>query len=119
ADAAALERAILGLRPTRERITLEATGGFRRPPMEETPANRALWHTARAAAQALGMSVEQARVGGGSDGNLTSPLVATLDGLGAVGDGAHADHENVVIAALPERAALLAALLMMPPGGAT
>jgi glutamate carboxypeptidase len=115
ADAREIEDAITGLRPTRDRITIEVTGGFRRPPMERTEANRRLWRRAREAAERLGIPVEQAQVGGASDGNFTSPLTATLDGLGAVGDGAHADHEHVVIDAMPARAALLAALLMTPP----
>jgi glutamate carboxypeptidase len=115
ADAMEIERAITGLRPTRDRITIEVSGGFRRPPMERTEANRRLWLRAREAAEALDLPIEQAQVGGASDGNFTSPLAATLDGLGAVGDGAHADHEHVIVDAMPRRAALLATLLMIPP----
>jgi glutamate carboxypeptidase len=115
ADADELERAITGLRPTQDRITIEVTGGFRRPPMERTGANRRLWERAQRAAQALGLEIGEAQVGGASDGNFTSPLTATLDGLGAVGDGAHADHEHLIVDAMPERAALLAVLLMEPP----
>jgi glutamate carboxypeptidase len=115
ADATEIERAITGLRPTQDRITIEVSGGFRRPPMERTEANRRLWSRAREAAGALGLPIEQAQVGGASDGNFTSPLAATLDGLGAVGDGAHADHEHVIVDAMPNRAALLATLLMTPP----
>lgn len=113
-DAEAVERAILGLEPTRDRIEIEVTGGFGRPPMEKTPGNEALWGQARAAAKAIGIEIGEAQVGGASDGNLTSPLAPTLDGLGAVGDGAHADHEHLVVEKMPERAALLAALLMSP-----
>lgn len=113
-DAVAVERAILGLEPTRDRIEIEVTGGFGRPPMEKTPGNEALWEQARAAAEALGIVVDEAQVGGASDGNLTSPLVPTLDGLGAVGDGAHADHEHLVVDRMHERAALLAALMLSP-----
>lgn len=115
ADAEEIERAITGLRPTQDRITLEVSGGFRRPPMERTEANRRLWRRAQEAAELLGVPIDEAQVGGASDGNFTSPLAATLDGLGAVGDGAHADHEHVVVDAMPQRAALLAALLMTPP----
>jgi glutamate carboxypeptidase len=114
ADADAVERAILGLEPTRDRIEIEVTGGFGRPPMEKTPGNEALWERARATAMALGIEIDEAQVGGASDGNLTSLLAPTLDGLGAVGDGAHADHEHLVVEKMPERAALLAALLASP-----
>ena len=113
-DAAAVERAILGLQPTRDRIEIEVTGGFGRPPMEKTPGNEALWMQARATAETLGIEIGEAQVGGASDGNLTSPLAPTLDGLGAVGDGAHADHEHLIVEKMPERAALLAALLVSP-----
>ena len=113
-DAAALEQAILGLQPTRDRIEIEVTGGFGRPPMERTPGNAALWEKARRAATGLGVEIGEAQVGGASDGNLTSPLAPTLDGLGAVGDGAHADHEHLIVEKMPERAALLAALLVSP-----
>ena len=113
-DAEAVERAILGLQPTRDRIEIEVTGGFGRPPMEKTPGNQALWLKARKAAAELGIEIGEAQVGGASDGNLTSPLAPTLDGLGAVGDGAHADHEHLIIEKMPERAALLTALLVSP-----
>jgi glutamate carboxypeptidase len=113
-DAEAVERAILGLEPTRDRIEIEVTGGFGRPPMEKTPGNEELWEKARATAMVLGIEIDEAQVGGASDGNLTSLLAPTLDGLGAVGDGAHADHEHLVVEKMPERAALLAALLASP-----
>lgn len=114
-DAARVEEAIRGLTPTRDQITLDVEGGFRRPPMEKTPGNRALWAAAQEAASALGFEIGEAQVGGASDGNLTSPLIPTIDGLGAVGDGAHADHEHLVIEKVPQRAALLAILLAGPP----
>jgi glutamate carboxypeptidase len=114
ADAEAVQRAILGLEPTRDRIEIEVTGGFGRPPMEKTPGNEELWEKARATAMVLGIEIDEAQVGGASDGNLTSLLAPTLDGLGAVGDGAHADHEHLVVEKMPERAALLAALLASP-----
>jgi len=114
-DAARVEEAIRGLQPTRDQISLDVEGGFRRPPMERTPGNRALWVAARDAAKALGFELGEAQVGGASDGNLTSPLIPTLDGLGAVGDGAHADHEHLIVEKVPERAALLAMLLASPP----
>ena len=114
ADARAVDAAIRALRPTREDVTLAVEGGFGRPPMEATARNVALFETARGLAAELGFAVEAASVGGGSDGNFTSLVTATLDGLGALGDGAHAESEHVVVPRLPERAALLALLLASP-----
>jgi glutamate carboxypeptidase len=114
ADARAVDAAIRALRPTREDVVLAVDGGFGRPPMEATERNLALFEQARGLAAELGLAVEPASVGGGSDGNFTSLVTATLDGLGAVGDGAHADNEHVVVSRLPERAALLALLLASP-----
>lgn len=114
ADAERLERAVRGLPPPLEGTTLEMTGGFDRPPLERTPRNAALWELARATGAEMGLALEETAVGGGSDGNLTSLHTATLDGLGPVGDGAHARHEHVVISKMVERSALLAALLMKP-----
>ena len=82
--------------------------------MEATARNRELWQRARAHAASLGIALEQAAVGGASDGNTTSLHTATLDGLGAVGDGAHAHHEHVLLDAMAERAALLALLVARP-----
>jgi glutamate carboxypeptidase len=112
-----LERAIRSLRPTRPGLTMHIDGSFERPPMPRTERNRALSRRARALARELGLAVAEApMVGGGSDANFTSELTATLDGLGAVGDGAHALDEHVVLEPLPERAALLALLLLEPAG---
>lgn len=119
AGAEAVERAIRNLEPSDERVSLEVEGSFRRPPLEPTPRNRMLWERARQAAEELGLEIEDAQVGGASDGNFASTLTATLDGLGAVGDGAHAQHEHVVVERMPERAALLARLLAGPPGPET
>lgn len=82
--------------------------------MERTPRNRALWEAARDVGRTLGLELAEGTSGGGSDGNITSQYTATLDGLGPVGDGAHADHEFVVLDRMPERAALLACLLLLP-----
>jgi glutamate carboxypeptidase len=114
ADAEVIEREIRGLEPISARSSLEVEGGFGRPPLERTPRNRALWTLARTLAADLGIEIDEALVGGASDGNLTSLHTPTLDGLGAVGDGAHADHEHVVIDRMPERAGLLALLLSAP-----
>ncbi len=112
ADAEQLEQAVRALTPPLEGTTLEIIGGFDRPPLERTPRNAALWELARDIGAEMGLALEETAVGGGSDGNLTSLHTATLDGLGPVGDGAHARHEHVVISKMIKRSALLAALLM-------
>jgi glutamate carboxypeptidase len=113
-DAQAVEAAIRSLSPVNPETTLHVDGGFDHPPMEPSERNQALWWMAHEAGQALGLELEQSAVGGASDGNTTSQYTATLDGLGAVGDGAHAAHEQVDLTRLVERAALLALLLMAP-----
>jgi glutamate carboxypeptidase len=95
-------------------VELEVVGSVDRPPLEPTPRNQALYAQAQEAARALGIPLSEGAAGGASDGNTTSLTTATLDGLGAVGGGAHAKHENVEMARLPERAALLALLLLAP-----
>ena len=107
--------AIHALRPTVAGVTIEVEGRMTRPPMEATPRNRLLWDEAVRAAGRLGLPLAQATVGGASDGNYTSMHTATLDGLGPVGEGAHAHHEHVVVPSLPERAALLVELLLAGP----
>jgi glutamate carboxypeptidase len=114
ADAVRVERQIRGLTPHLAGVTVSVDGGFGRPALEATPRNRRLWQRARSHAASLGIALEEAAVGGASDGNTTSRYTATLDGLGAVGDGAHAEHEHVDVAAMPERAALLALLMLEP-----
>jgi glutamate carboxypeptidase len=114
ADGRRVEAAIRGLTPVLPGIALEVEGAIERPPMEPNARNTALWEAAREQARTLEMEIEPASVGGASDGNITSIYTATLDGLGAVGDGAHAAHEYVNQAHLAERAALLALLLLMP-----
>lgn len=114
-EARRVETAIHGLEPDTPGTRLAIEGGVSRPPMEPTPRNRALWRAARREAAALGLDLDEGTAGGASDGNFTSLETATLDGLGGVGGGAHADDEHVRIDALPERSALLARLLMLPP----
>jgi len=114
-DAARVETAIRSLQPTTPGVTLEVRGGMERLPMEPTPRNRALWLRYRALAEAAGVPVEEGLAGGASDGNFTSRYTATLDGLGAVGDGAHARHEFIDLDRTLERAMLLTLLLMEPP----
>ncbi len=113
-EASRIEEAIHAIKPTVDGTQLEIQGRIERPPMESTPGNQKLWQSARLAAEQLGLEIEQAAAGGGSDGNWTSQYCPTLDGLGAVGDGAHAVHEHVVESKLPERSAFLACLLMTP-----
>jgi glutamate carboxypeptidase len=113
-DGRRVEAAILGLSSATPEVRVEVRGGMRIPPLERTPRNRQLWTQARAAAAALGIELEEAMVGGASDGSVISQYAATLDGLGAVGDGAHALHEHVAIDATVDRCALLALLLMAP-----
>lgn len=109
-----VEAAIRSLEPTTPGTRLVVDGGMRRPPMERTHGTRRLWDAARRLAEELGLELQEARAGGASDGNLTSQFVPTLDGLGPVGDGAHASHEYVELDRMPERSALLALLLLLP-----
>jgi glutamate carboxypeptidase len=111
----AIHKAIHGLQPETEGVRLRVEGAIGRPSMEATPRNRALWAHAQRLGKELGLDLKSARAGGGSDGNTTSQYTATLDGLGPVGDGAHADHEFLYIDKTLERAALLALLLTSPP----
>lgn len=113
-DVDSFERALRELPRAVPGTSLEVEGGMNRQPLEPNPRNRTLWHAAERCAQALGMELGQGSAGGGSDGNFTSEHTATLDGLGAVGDGAHAAHEHIVVDRMPERAALLAGLLLEP-----
>ena len=111
-DMRALERKFRALRPILPGAKLEVRGGFNRPPMERKM-SAALYSRARALSKEMGLTLGEAFVGGGSDGNFTSALgVPTLDGLGAIGEGAHSPRENIIVRALPERAALLAGLVM-------
>ena len=114
-EARKIEQAIHAIQPTVPGTELDIQGRIERPPLESTPGNQQLWKSASLAADQLGLDIDQATAGGGSDGNWTSQYCPTLDGLGAVGDGAHAMHEHVVENKLPERSALLACLLMTPP----
>jgi glutamate carboxypeptidase len=113
-DAERLERQVLGLTAETPGTRVEVLGGIDRPPLEPTPGNRALTAAALRRAGELGIALGEGTAGGASDGSLTSRFTPTLDGLGAVGDGAHAVHEHVVLDRLPERAALLALLLLEP-----
>ena len=111
-DGTRIEAAMQALRPSLAGTRLEVTGGFSRPPLERSPAVARLYEQARSAAAEMGMDLGEGATGGGLDGNFTAALgIPTLDGLGAVGDGAHALHEHVEVEALAGRAALLAGLI--------
>jgi glutamate carboxypeptidase len=111
-DAAGIDRKLRSLKTFNRKCKLEITGGMNRPPMERTPTVAALFKKASEIAKQLGWKLEEAAVGGGSDGNFTAALgIPTLDGLGGVGEGAHATHESILISELPRRAALLAELI--------
>jgi glutamate carboxypeptidase len=114
ADVRPLEEAIRQLKPNLPIVVLDIQGGINRPPLERTPRNQELWRLAQEVGRELGLELEQSEAGGGSDGNFTSEFAATLDGLGAVGDGAHARHEFIYIDKLAERATLLAGIMARP-----
>ena len=111
-DGAVMERRVRRLRAVNPNCTLHIEGGINRPPLERTKHVAALFEKAREVARELGFKLNEITVGGGSDGNFTAGIgIPTLDGLGAVGDGAHASHEHVIASELPRRAALLAGLI--------
>jgi glutamate carboxypeptidase len=112
ADAKKIERQLRAIGPILPGAQVQVRGGINRPPLERTPAVAGLFHHAQKLMRELGYELEETSVGGGSDGNFTAALgVPTLDGLGAIGNGAHSTVEHVVVRSLPERAALLAGLL--------
>ena len=112
ADGVRLDRKLRGLKPFNRKCTINVSGEFNRPPMERTAGVAGLYERAREIATRLRLNLKEAAVGGGSDGNFTAALgIPTLDGLGGVGEGAHAEDESVVIAELPRRAALLAGMI--------
>jgi glutamate carboxypeptidase len=114
ADGDHIEKLIHGITPVTPGVRLRIQGAIGRPSMESTPRNEALWLHTKLLGQQLGLDLRRAKVGGGSDGNTTSQFTATLDGLGPVGHGAHANHEFLYIDRTLERAALLTMLLLSP-----
>lgn len=111
-EAERVDAAVRSYQPRDRRVSVDVAGGLNRPPLEQTPANAALFEAAVATGRRLGLELTGAVVGGGSDGNFTSALgVPTLDGLGGVGGGPHARDEHVHVARALERVALLAGLL--------
>jgi glutamate carboxypeptidase len=117
-DGEAIARTIRALEPKQARTSIQVEGGLKTLPLERTGRNVALWLEAVRAGERLGLRLDDYLSGGASDGNTTSQFTATLDGLGAVGDGAHARHEWISIDGMVERAALLAELLMAPVAAA-
>ena len=112
ADAAQVDAALRGLRAVDPRTSLAISGGVDRPPLERNHHVARLYKQAHEIARELGQNLAEGGTGGGSDGNFTAALgVPTLDGLGAIGDGAHALHEHVEIDRLADRAALVAGLI--------
>jgi glutamate carboxypeptidase len=111
-QAATIDRKLRSLKPFDTHCKLEMTGGINRLPMERTPGVAALYKKAQEIASQVNWKIEEAAVGGGSDGNFTAGLgIPTLDGLGGVGEGAHAVHEYIVVSELPRRALLLAGMI--------
>jgi glutamate carboxypeptidase len=111
-DGPRVDRKFHALRAVDRRCSLEVTGGLNRPPMERTSGTVTLFRRAATIASGLGFQLQEAATGGGSDGNFTSALgIPTLDGMGAVGEGAHAERESILLDALVPRTALLAAMI--------
>jgi glutamate carboxypeptidase len=111
-QAATLDRKLRALKPFDKRCKLAIEGGINRMPMERNAGVAALYKKAQAIAKQIDWRLEEAAVGGGSDGNFTAGMgIPTLDGLGGFGDGAHAVHEHIVISELPRRALLLAGMI--------
>lgn len=104
---------LMNLQPLTPDVKIEVKGGINRPPMERTEDVAKMYEMAKSIAiNDLGMiDLPERAVGGGSDGNFTCVLAPTIDGLGAVGDGAHAAHEYLIVAEMPKRAALVALLI--------
>jgi glutamate carboxypeptidase len=111
-QAVAIDRTLRSLKPFDKHCKLEISGGINRMPMERSPGVAALYARARSIAREIDWKLEEAAVGGGSDGNFTAGLgIPTLDGMGGVGEGAHAQHEFIVISELPRRALLLTSMI--------
>jgi glutamate carboxypeptidase len=114
ADGPRIERKFAGLKAKDRKCSLKLSGGMNRPPMERIKGTVKLFQQARALAADLGLALEESATGGASDGNFTAALgIPTLDGMGAVGEGAHAQHESVVTSRLAERTALLAGMICL------
>jgi glutamate carboxypeptidase len=114
-DFAGLDRKFQSLKPFDKRCTVSVTGGLNRPPMERSAGTIALYRAAKKVARGMGLAIEESATGGGSDGNFTAALgVPTLDGLGPVGEGAHAPNESILVDRIADRIALFAGLIGTP-----
>ncbi len=113
-DAEIVEEKIKNLSPSTSGVSVEISGGFGREPMTQNKQNRRLWNKAKECADMLDLELKQGTSGGASDGNLTSQFTATLDGLGAVGEGAHSSNEKIYLEETIQRTALLALLILTP-----
>ncbi|MEV4568408.1 M20 family metallopeptidase [Nonomuraea sp. NPDC049419] len=112
AEMGRIDDVFAGLRASDSRVTISATGEWNRPPMVQNAASQRLFKEAQGVAAGFGWTLDQASVGGASDGNFVSALGRpVLDGMGAVGDGAHARHEHVLVEHIPERTALTMGLI--------
>lgn len=112
-EARRIEQAMAAVKPITPGAQIKVEGGFERPPLVRTKSIADLFERVRGIGEQLGLNLQEGSTGGGSDGNFTAALgVATLDGLGVMGDGAHADHEHILLADLPARTGLLAAVLV-------
>ncbi len=111
-DAAPLDKRFRSLKPFDKRCTIEVAGGLNRPPMERSTGVVGLFRTAQKVAREIGVELEESMTGGGSDGNFTAAIgIPTLDGIGAVGEGAHAANESILADRIADRTALIAKLL--------
>jgi glutamate carboxypeptidase len=111
-DGPGLDKKFKGLKPVDKRCKLSIKGGLNRPPMERTAEIAALFQTAKKLALEMGVKIDESSTGGGSDGNFTAAIgIPTLDGLGGVGEGAHASHESILVDRIADRTALLAKLV--------
>lgn len=112
AEAKKLDRKFQSLKAVDRRCTVEVSGGLNRPPMERSKGIVSLFRLAQKLAAEIGIELEESSTGGGSDGNFTGTLgIPTLDGIGAVGEGAHAPHESLLVDRIADRTALIAKLL--------
>jgi len=111
-DGERIEKVIYNLKPEIDGIDLEISGGIRRPPLEKKEANEQLWQIVRKLGEELDMDLREGTSGGASDGNLTNLYSPTIDGMGPVGEGAHAYHEKIFIEETLRRAALLSLMIL-------
>lgn len=113
-DAEEIDKEIRSVKPKTAGVKIDVDGEIERPPMEKTKGTESLWRRAKELGEQIGITLEDGMSGGASDGNLSNIYTPTLDGLGAVGDGAHAEHEHILVEKTIERTVLLALLILEP-----